>query len=354
VREPLVNADFQAPPGWSSGHLQTMRSRLLRLQIPDALLGDEHRYPIDLDDGSGDRLWVSVHTQRPTPQRPQQRPRLVVLVHGLGGSADAYYARATTAGLLAAGYATARLDLRGAGRFGVDSRHLYHAGRTEDLRAALARLAEDPAASDPTSDAASTAKGEPSLALVGFSLGGNLTLKLLGEPMPGLPVRAGVAVSAPLDLAAGADHLHHVLLGAYEQSMLTGLRREVLRDGRELTADQRAAIAQARRIEEFDDAYTARVNGWRDAAEYYAVNSAAQYLPRIQVPTLVVHALDDPVVPSGPYRSVDWSALEAEGPVRRRITRHGGHVGFHERGATVPWYVRQIVDFLGSLGASGT
>jgi predicted alpha/beta-fold hydrolase len=189
------------------------------------------------------------------------------------------------------------------------------------------------------------------LGLMGFSLGGNVTLKLLGEPTDGLPVVAGVSVSAPLDLAAGSEYLHHVAFGLYEQAMVRGLRRDVARFGGAMSVDERAAIAAARRIEEFDDAFTARRNGWRDAAEYYAVNSSAQYLPRIRVPTLVVHALDDPVVPSGPYLSVDWDGLAAAGFVERCITRHGGHVGFHQRGTRAPWYADRAAAFFLALPA---
>jgi predicted alpha/beta-fold hydrolase len=181
---------------------------------------------------------------------------------------------------------------------------------------------------------------------VGFSLGGNVTLKLLGEGVDDLQVRAAVAVSAPLDLAAGSEYLHHVAFGVYERAMVRGLRADVARFAATMSAGEREAIAAARRIEEFDDAFTARQNGWRDAAEYYAVNSSAQYLPHIDVPTLLVHALDDPVVPSGPYRSIDWEGLERRGFVSRAITAHGGHVGFHQRGGRPPFYVEQVVRFL--------
>src|SRR5205807_7924241 len=126
----------------------------------------------------GDNLAVQVH-------RPRHRPRgpVVALVHGLGGSAESDYVRASAYGLLAAGFVVARVDLRGAGRSGDTSAGLYHAGRTDDLRAVLRRLAGEAA----------------TVAPVGFSLGGDLTLELLGEPLDGIPVGAGAGVPAAVD-----------------------------------------------------------------------------------------------------------------------------------------------------------
>ena len=98
---------------------------------------------------------------------------------------------------------------------------------------------------------------------------------------------------------------------------------------------------------------TARRNGWADAAEYYAVNSSGQFLPRITIPTLVIHSLDDPMIPAGPYRAIDWDVLADHGPVRRAITARGGHVGFHEHGNPLPWYVDRAVRFLSSALLSG-
>lgn len=331
-----MNASFQAPWGWQTAHMQTVRSRLRPPKAPTDALAGTRLLRIPMNDGTGDRLGVALHAPRPTAP-PSPTPRLVVLVHGLGGSAESAYVLATAAQLLRAGIGVARLDLRGAGHSGTESTQMYHAGRTSDVRTVLAALAEEPEAE---------AEDGPSLALMGFSLGGNVTLKLLGEDLEGLPLSAGIAVSAPLDLAVGGEYLHHVAFGLYERAMLRGLRADVARFAGPLTDEERAAIASARSLEQFDDAFTARQNGWRDAAEYYAVNSSAQYLPRITVPTLVLHALDDPVVPPGPYRSIDWTGLEAAGSVRRAITSNGGHVGFHQHAGRPPWYAERAVQFL--------
>jgi hypothetical protein len=325
----LVNERFIPARPWVTGNLQTVADRIRPKDRDLAAVGTEERRVIPLDDGTGDALAVRVHQPRlaPRPDRP-----LVLVVHGMGGTIDSTYVRATTLGLLRAGYCVARVDLRGAGESIDHTTTLYHGGRTADLRAVLRGLAEEP--------------GTEGLAVVGFSLGGNVTLKLLGEPYEGLPIRAGASVCAPLDLAAGVEQIRHRVFGLYERFFVHRLREDTLASGLTLTPAEEAALAQVRTIVEFDDLITAKHNGWRDAADYYAVNSSAQFLPRIQVPTLVVHALDDPMIPASSYAAIDWDLLERTTPVRRAITAHGGHVGFHEQGEELPWYVGRIRRFL--------
>lgn len=324
----LANEQFTPALPWVNGNLQTVADRIRpRIHDLDAA-GVEERRLVALEDGTGDRLAVRVHR----PHDPVARRPLVLVVHGMGGTIDSTYVRATTLGLLRAGYPVARVDLRGAGESVEHTSQLYHGGRTADLRAVLRVLADEP--------------GVDGLALIGFSLGGNVTLKLLGEPLDGLPVRAGASVCAPVDLAAGVEQIRHRMFGLYERFFVHRLRADTLASGLDLTPAERAALAGVGSIVEFDDLITAKHNGWRDAAEYYAVNSSAQFLPRIGVPTLVVHALDDPMIPASSYRAIDWARLAADTPVRRAITPHGGHVGFHEQGAELPWYVGRIRRFI--------
>jgi hypothetical protein len=325
----LANERFTPARPWVTGNLQTVADRVRPRAHDLATAGTEAARVLPLDDGTGDALAVRVHR----PLGPAGRPRpLVLVVHGMGGTIDSTYVRATSLGLLRAGYPVARVDLRGAGESIAHTTQLYHGGRTADLRAVLRGLADEP--------------GVDGLALVGFSLGGNVTLKLLGEPLDGLPVRAGASVCAPVDLATGVEHIRHRMLGRYQRFFVHRLRQDTLASGLALTDQERAALAQVRSIVEFDDLITAKHNGWRDAAEYYAVNSSAQFLPRITVPTLVVHALDDPMIPASSYAAIDWAALEGGTPVRRAITPHGGHVGFHQQGQELPWFVGRIRRFL--------
>ena len=291
-------------------HLQTTRSRLLPLRVH---LPETELVLVDMPDGSGDRLAVLLHEG--DPDKP-----LVLVVHGLGGSAESDYVRYVTAGLLDAGFPVGRIDLRGAGT-GEYAVGMYHGGKTEDVRAVIEHF-------------------DRPVALVGFSLGGNLSIKLLGEHPDA--VVAGVAVSAPLDLAVSVEHLHHMAGGLYERFLVHRLRKEALRAGARYTPEERAGIIAAKGLVEFDNALTAPRHGWRDAAEYYAVNSSIGYLDKVEVPLLLVHSRDDPMVPFGPYLSVDWDALPTTELV---LTDHGGHVGFHSRGRA-PYYVGLAVDFL--------
>lgn len=332
--EGLVTASFRTPFGWSSGHLQTVRSRVVRRRFPLARYGSRRVVSVDLADGTGDRLLVQVHrTRTPRPHAP-----LVVLVHGLGGSATSDYVVATALGFLRAGFPVARVDLRSAGLSALTTRNMYHAGRTADLRRTIHVLQSEP-------------ESAGGIAVMGFSLGGAATLKMLGEPMPGLRIRGAVAVSPPLDLTEGAKFLNRAAGGAYEKFLVRRLRRESTKPGPGgdpiLTPGEEARIRHARSLPEFDDVVTAPRNGWADAAEYYRVNSAMGYLARITTPTLVIHSLDDPMIPPGPVRRLDWDSLARQG-VRREITPRGGHVGFHERGNPLPWYVERAVRFFES------
>ncbi len=191
----------------------------------------------------------------------------MLLVHGMGGTIDSPYVRAMAVGLLRAGYAVARVDLRGTGDSREHSRQLYHGGRSDDLRDVLAALA-----------ALDVSDG---LAQVGWSLGGNVTLKLLGEPLDGLPLRAGASVCAPLDLLNDVEHISRRMGGLYQKALMRGLRADTLNSNLELTDTEREQIRRSRSLVEFDSLITARRNGWRDAAEYYMVNSSAQFLPHI-------------------------------------------------------------------------
>lgn len=342
VTDPLVTHVFQTPRGWSSGHLQTVRSRVVRNSIDLARYGRQRIIRVELADDTGDRLAVHLH-RSPLLPVGESGGGLVALVHGLGGSAESAYVRATTVGLLSAGFNVARIDLRGAGLSAATSSLLYHAGRTEDIRQVLAALAREPEAKE-------SADGTSRLALMGFSLGGNMTIKLMGEPHPDIPLFAAVAVSAPLDLTVGSEFLRTQGFGVYEKFLLAGLKRQAGRPGLDgktnLSVGEAREVSRARSLATFDDALTAPRNGWRDAAEYYAVNSSGLFLHNITTPTLVIHSVDDPMIPASPYRAIDWEQLADVGYVQRRITAQGGHVGFHQRDDPMPWYVGEAVTFL--------
>ncbi len=328
----LINERYTPMAPWLTGNLQTLADRIRPRSHLLSAVGTEERLLVDLTDGSGDRLAVRVHRPRldPDPSRP-----LVLVVHGMGGTIDSTYVQATTYGLLRSGAMVARVDLRGVGDSIEHSTQLYHGGRSADLRDVLRAL--------------DALDGHDGLAVVGFSLGGNVALKLLGEPLDGLPMRAGVAISAPLDLSIGVEHMRKRLFGMYERFLVYRLKVDTRESGLVLSAEEQAALRDVNTIMGFDNLITAQRNGWRDAAQYYAVNSSTHFLPEITVPTLVIHAVDDPMITVDSYYAVDWDQLARIAPVRRAITRTGGHVGFHEAGQPLPWYVGRIVTHLDGL-----
>ncbi len=308
---------------WWGGDLQTLRNTLRPPRLTaSAMLGE--RLALGLGDGSGDRL---VGLLQHPPGGGRGAP-LVVLIHGLSGSEDSPYMAVSAAGLLAGGYPVLRLNLRGAGPSRPLCRWQYHAGRTGDLRAALMGL-----------DARLYADG---FVLVGYSLGGNMLLKFLAEHGASFPIRAAAAVSAPIDLAAAAHRILAPRNRLYHRHLLRHMKAESLAPAAELTAQERAAITAAADIIEFDDRFVAPRNGFADAADYYARNSAEPFLPDIRVPTLIVHAGDDPWIPPHAYRRVAWDRYPHLHPV---LPRRGGHVGFHARGTRLPWHDRVIAAF---------
>jgi predicted alpha/beta-fold hydrolase len=236
----------------------------------------------------------------------------------------------SAAAALERGHPVLRLNVRGAGASRPLCRFQYHAGRTADLRDALAGL-----------DPALTADG---VLIVGYSLGGNLLLKFLAEYGSEMGVRAAAAVSAPIDLAAAARRILMRRNRVYHWNLLKAMKAEALTPAAELAPSERLAITQARNIVEFDDRFIAPRNGFAGAADYYARCSAEQFLPAIRVPTLVVHALDDPWIPPSAYRRVRW----ADNPhLRRALSPGGGHVGFHARGSRLPWHDQVVGEFFG-------
>lgn len=317
---------------WWGADLQTLRNTL-RPPRPTLPAAAGERLVLPLVDGSGDCLAALLHR----PPGGGRRTPLAVLVHGLSGCEDSAYMVVSAAALLARGHPVVRLNLRGAGPSRPFCRLQYHAGRTADLRDALAAL-----------DRALCADG---ILLVGYSLGANLVLKFLAEHAAPVPILAAAAVSAPIDLAAAAHRILAPRNRLYHWNLLSHMKSESLAPPAELTPRERRAIEAARTIVEFDDQFVAPRNGFSGAADYYARNSAERLLPDIRVPTVVVYARDDPWIPPQAYRRVAWERHAHLYPV---LPQGGGHVGFHARGEHVPWHDRVIGAFFGNFGERPT
>lgn len=276
---------------------------------------------------------VLVRVQHPDHGRAHnKRPQgEVILVHGLEGSSESGYARSTAAAALEAGFVVHRYNMRGCGASPWHPQANYHSGQTGDLLL-VARERK-------------RATGLPLFA-IGYSLGGNMVLKLAGElGEEGRGVFDGVcAVSAPIDLAASAAAIARRSNFIYQRRFLKRLKERV-RKRHAFAPDlyPLEPLAKVRTIYDFDHQYTAKLFGFGTADRYYQTQSSRQFLERIRIPALLVHAKDDPLVP---FSSYEHPALHANPHVRLLAVEHGGHLGFLARGPRRFWLDHLIRDWL--------
>jgi predicted alpha/beta-fold hydrolase len=297
-----VVPEFVPHPWLRNGHLQTIAGRYLfgpRVRLPSLY----HEVEVD----GGDR--VAVLDSVPTGWR--RGGPMALLVHGLAGSAGSPYLVRVAAKLWGLGVRVVRMNLRGAGLgFGL-ARGFYHAGRTDDLRRVAGWMAR-------------TAPGSP-MALVGFSLGANLVLKLAAEasetPLDGLD--CVLAANPPIDLAACCRAIQRPANRVYDRSFVRQLRNEVARLHAAFPDLAPVSLPKVLTLYDFDDVYTAPRNGFAGAADYYARSSVGPLIPRVAVPGLVVHAEDDPFIPAEPFREVVFPARLA-----LELIPSGGHLGY--------------------------
>ena len=267
-------------------------------------------------------------------QANRKRSMTLIIVHGLEGSSDSQYVIGTGGKAWLAGMNVVRMNMRNCG----DTEHLgptlYNSSMSTDVGAiAKALIADD---------------GLQKLAVVGYSMGGNLILKLLGEWGADAPpqIMAGVAVSPAMDLAPSADALHDRANRIYEWKFLRGLRRRVMRKAALYPGRYDVSrLRDMRSLRDFDDQITARYSGFADAQDYYTRAAAARVVDRIAIPTLIVHALDDPFIRVLPDTR---EKLLRNPSVTYVETTHGGHCAFlaAPNGYDGRWAERQAIAFI--------
>lgn len=321
---PLIPSSYQ-PPGWlRHGHLSTILSSFL----PAAREGWTRRERLELPDGDFlDLAWQ----QSPGPGAAIAARPLAILSHGLEGSLQASYIRGMARTLGGAGWDVLAWNYRSCG--GIPNRLLrsYHSGESGDLRLLIDHAALT----------------YPDIILIGFSLGGNITLKYAGEAPPHPAVRAAIAISAPVDLASSARALddrrgNRLYLHRFLKTLLA---KAVAKSRQFPGMIHPAALAEIRTIRDFDEAVTAPLHGFASAEDYWARASALPHLGRIGIPALLLSARNDPLLdePSFPVReALANPAFHLETPT------HGGHVGFPDfRQGWQPWHERRVLQFLG-------
>ncbi|MCB9957630.1 MAG: alpha/beta fold hydrolase [Rhodospirillaceae bacterium] len=316
---------------WVTGDLQTVRNtaldRLGRGPRPPA--GLARRIEIPCRDGTGDRLLALLDEP---PQAVDDG--LVLLLHGLTGCEDSPYMRATARLLVAAGRRVVRLNLRGAGPSRATCGQHYHAGRGGDVAIAIAGLA-------------AAGLGQVRVA-VGYSLGASILLNHLADAGRDTPLRLAMTVSAPIDLMATSACMLRPRNRAYHLAILADMKRELR--GSAAPAELTAAALRARTVRAFDDALIAPWNGFGTVHRYYEQCSAVRRLGEIAVDTLLVHAADDPWIPLGMFRAVDWASHPR---LLACLFAGGGHVGFHDAGHTAAAHDRLLLRWLEGKAAGG-
>jgi predicted alpha/beta-fold hydrolase len=278
---------------WWSADLQTI-AVLLGTYQSDMSPHTSERVCFCMADSSGDILVGMLDR----PQYTRKGRPLVILVHGLTGCENSSHILNAARHLLDRGYPVLRMNLRGCG---------------------------------------------DGVVTVGYSMGGAMLLKYLGEEGSYARLRAAATICAPLDLAQTCEHMMRPRNFLYHSYILNDLKKETLAPGGRLSDEERETVRNARSVREYDDRFIAPRYGHRDADDYYDLCAPLAYMPEIRVPTLVLAACDDPWVPASYYRDFKWSdnpsllSVMAEG---------GGHLGFHSADSNGPWCDTVLEKFL--------
>jgi uncharacterized protein len=307
-------------------HLMTIAATFWRRKFPRLPESDTRFF--ELEQGTqvrGECHWQVNRKTHPT----------LVLLHGLEGSSESAYMFGTAEKAFVSGFNVIRLNQRNCGGTEKLTPTLYHSGLSGDMGGVLLELIKDDGLSE--------------IFAAGFSMGGNLVLKMAGEFGDVVPreLRAIVAIAPALDLAACADALAQPRNFLYNRHFVKSLKKHMrykssLYPG--LFPLEFAAFRRIRTVRDFDDVVTARFCGFQDAADYYKRSSASKLLSAIRCPTLILTAQDDPFVPFGPFQN---SAIQENPHITLIAPPHGGHCAFisEERGADRFWAEARIVEF---------
>jgi predicted alpha/beta-fold hydrolase len=306
---PATYTPFHPRPFLSNGHLQTIFGNILpredRLPPSVAEL-------VEVSPAHGSQISSQVLCEchwQPSRQRPT-----VILLHGLEGSSDSQYVIGNANKLWQAGCNVIRMNMRNCGGTEKLTPTLYHSGLSNDVGAVLRHFV--------------AAEGLTSVALIGYSMGGNLVLKLAGDLGVDAPaeLKCVVGVSPAVDLADSADALHRLSNRFYERrflrSLLKRFRRKAALFPRAFDPQMAAHITSLR---EFDDRITALYSGFQSADDYYYRAAAVRVLDRIAIPTLILHASDDPFIV---FSAESRGKIASNPAITLLETEHGGHCAF--------------------------
>ncbi|MDH5240563.1 MAG: hydrolase [Gammaproteobacteria bacterium] len=324
----VMESGFIAPGWLRNAHAQTMLPVLPWAWPSRPKL---RRETLELPDGDV----TAVDWMVAGDDLPDAAPLLVIL-HGLEGSAQSSYARMLMDAVLARGWRSCVLHFRDCGDYRNRLPRRYHAGETNDLRHLLNGIQKQ-----------RTASGNPGPVLaVGYSLGGNVLLKYLGESKSETPLAAATAICAPLNLHVCAEALNIGFSKVYQSYLLKRMKRSVaLKFNQHTAAFNWERAMNASTFAEFDDFVTAPLHGFTGMKDYYDRCSSTHFLGTIERPTLIINALDDPFM--SPAVIPDADKLSDD--IVLEVSANGGHVGFISGGT--PWRPQfylpgRIIEFL--------
>ena len=301
----IVTSEFQPENISANRHIQTVLPILLRSRSE---IQHQHQN-LTLPDGDFvDLAWSKL------PGKNESKP-IIVIFHGLEGSIHSPYAKGIMRAIEQRGWHGVLMHFRNcSGKTNIAAR-TYHSGETGDASYFLDWLRE----SYPLAP----------LFAVGYSLGGNMLLKLLADKKPDIPLNAAIAVSAPLLLDICADQMNRGFSRVYQRYLLQKMKRKLLgkfqqHDYQRLIGLKQDSVNNIKDFWEFDAAFTAPINGFDGARDYYQKSSSRQYLRKIKIPTLIIHSVDDPFMTP----EVIPEEHELSSSVCIELSEHGGHVGF--------------------------
>ncbi|MFO7826022.1 MAG: alpha/beta fold hydrolase [Cyclobacterium sp.] len=315
----LIKSNYNPHQLLSNGHMQTI--------IP-ALFREKHRLRFErerISTADGDFLdldWLR-----------QGSSKLIIISHGLEGNSQRPYMTGMARMFFDNGYDVLNWNFRGCSGPANLKPIFYHSGATYDLNEVVCHASVK----------------YRTIYLIGFSLGGNLTLKYLGEKhWPGQnKIKKAVTISVPLDLSASCDRIDHFKNKIYAYNFLLSLKKKI----REKALDfpeiiQGRSLASISTLRAFDDAFTAPLHGFENAADYYEKNASLTFLKSIRLPCLILNALNDPFLSKSCYpREIG----ERSDKVYMEFPRQGGHVGFSPRSRTERyWSEIRALEFIQS------
>ena len=309
-RSALELPDFQPRFPWLGADLQTVRNNFISSGSNPAT---DRRLHVPIGGGAA----LSVAVTLPTPDVASEG-RALVLVHGLGGSEESSYMKNTAQYFSARGWTVYRMNYRGVGPSRTTSKPPYSAGLTGDMRAVLRTVAAEP--------------GIDHICAMGFSLGGQLLMRTLGEGDIDGKLQAVVTVSAPLDLANSQQRLERRRNAWYVRYLVGNMKKDMEGVSH---ASITANLDAVRSVLAFDDQIIAPYFGFASAADYYRCVSCKPVLEKINLPLLALHSIDDPWIPVEDYRKARWPENVPAGAL---LLKQGGHVGFHGTASKQAWF----------------